>query len=81
MQYLVELKSNPHKILGVARTIAPMGRFDGFPRPLWSLQFQKSRFVFLPDGVHFVDGDCYSRMTRAGLVAKEPGILIRTPRV
>jgi hypothetical protein len=80
MQYLVELKSKPHKILGVARKIAPWTGLMVFLSLFGLLQYQKSRFVFLPDGVHFVDGDCYSRMTRARIVANEPGTLIRTHR-
>ena len=78
MQYLVESRASPHKILGLARAIASFAGLLVCLAAFGLLQDQKSRFVFLPDGVHFVDGDCYSRMTRARLVAQEPGTLIRT---
>ena len=81
MQYLVEPKSRRHKILGVARKIAPWAGLMVFLALFGLLQYQKSRFVFLPDGVHFVDGDCYSRMTRARIVAEEPGYFNKNPRV
>ncbi|HEU4678488.1 MAG TPA: hypothetical protein VFS35_03140, partial [Terrimicrobiaceae bacterium] len=74
----MEPKSKRHKILGVTRKIAPWVGLLIFLSVFGLLQYQKSRFVFLPDGVHFVDGDCYSRMTRARIVAEEPGTLIRT---
>lgn len=77
MQYLVERQSRPHKILGLAGTIASILGLIVCLGVFGLLQFQKSRFVFLSDGVHFVDGDCYSRMTRVRLVAEQPGILIK----
>ena len=33
--------------------------------------------VFIEGGVFFVDGDCYSRMTRVALVAEHPGTILR----
>ena len=77
MQYLVESRVIPHKILGLSRKIASFAGLLICLAVFALLQHQKSRFVFLPDGVHFVDGDCYSRMTRARLVAQEPGTLVR----
>lgn len=35
------------------------------------------RDVFLDQKIHFVDADCYSRMTRARLVAEHPGAILR----
>jgi hypothetical protein len=77
MQYLVERESHPHKILGLGRTIAPILGLIVCLGVFGLLQFHKSRFVFLSDGVYFVDGDCYSRMARVRLVAEQPGILIK----
>ena len=76
MQYLVGATDRSHKILGLARKLASwigiaicLGFFG-------VLQAHKARFVLLPDGVHFVDADCYSRMTRARIIAEKPGTLI-----
>lgn len=33
--------------------------------------------VFVAGNVHFVDADCYARMTRARMVREEPGLIIR----
>jgi hypothetical protein len=35
------------------------------------------RDVFIEGGIYFVDADCYSRMTRAQLVAEHPGTIVR----
>jgi len=35
------------------------------------------RDVFLDGRIHFVDPDCYSRMTRARMVAEHPGTVVR----
>jgi hypothetical protein len=34
------------------------------------------RDVFIQGHIYFVDGDCYSRMTRAQMVAEHPGIVV-----
>jgi hypothetical protein len=76
MQYLVARTSARHKILGIWRKLTAavgiiicLGIF-GF------LQAHKAQFVLLPDGVHFVDADCYSRMTRARIISEKPGTLV-----
>jgi hypothetical protein len=33
--------------------------------------------VFVGGNIYFVDADCYSRMTRARMVAKHPGLIVR----
>jgi hypothetical protein len=78
MQYLVESRGPSYKILGLIQNIVPVVGFFLCLIVFGLLQYQKARFVFLSDGVHFVDADCYSRMTRAQIVAHEPGTLIRT---
>jgi hypothetical protein len=78
MQYLVDSQAAPHKILGLAPRIASLAGLLLCLTVFGLLQSQKARFVFLPDGVHFVDGDCYSRMTRARIVAENPGTVVRT---
>lgn len=35
------------------------------------------RDVFVEGGVYFIDADCYSRMTRARMVAEHPGTVVR----
>ena len=35
------------------------------------------RDVFLEGHIYFVDGDCYSRMTRARMIAEHPGTIVR----
>jgi hypothetical protein len=35
------------------------------------------REVFIENRIYFVDADCYSRMTRAAMVAEHPGAIIR----
>jgi hypothetical protein len=77
MQYFVESRAMSHKILGLVRTAASVVGLVICLAVFSLLQFQKARFVFLSDGVHFVDGDCYSRMTRAKIIAQQPGTLIR----
>jgi hypothetical protein len=33
--------------------------------------------VFVAENIHFVDADCYARMTRARMVREKPGLIIR----
>ena len=35
------------------------------------------RDVFVEGHIYFVDGDCYSRMTRARMIAEHPGLIVR----
>ena len=77
MQYLVEAGSRTHKILWPLRKGAC---FLGLAICLCLFclcQLQKAQEVFLSDGVYFVDADCYARMTRVGIVSKNPGVLIQ----
>jgi hypothetical protein len=78
MQHLVGSDSIVHKILGLGYRFASITGLFVCLAVFGSLQYQKSRFVFLPDGVHFVDGDCYSRMTRARIISQAPGSVLRT---
>ena len=76
MQYLVAPTTGGHKILGIW---PKLGAWVGIVTCLGTfafLQAHKARFVLLPDGVHFVDADCYSRMTRARIISEKPGTLI-----
>jgi hypothetical protein len=77
MQHLVESSSETHKILGVARKFASLAGLAICLAIFGLLQFQKARFVFLPDGAHFVDADCYSRMTRARIISQQPVAQLR----
>ena len=76
MQYLVGAMARPHKILGITRKLASLVGLGICLGIFGFLQTQKARFVLLPDGVHFVDADCYSRMTRARIISEQPGTLI-----
>lgn len=76
MQYLVGPASRSHKMLGVGQKIARLAGIVVCLGIFGSLQVHKARLIFLPDGVHFVDADCYSRMTRARIISEQPGTLI-----
>ena len=76
MQYLVAQAAEPHKILGLTRKLALFVGIAVCLAIFGYLQAQKARFVLLPDGVHFVDADCYSRMTRARIISEHPGTLV-----
>ncbi len=75
-QYLVGPELGSHKILGLTRRLASITGIGICLALFGFLQSQKARFVFLPDGVHFVDADCYSRMTRARIISQQPGTLV-----
>ena len=76
MQYLVGSASGSHKMLGVGQKLASLAGIVVCLGIFSSLQAHKARLIFLPDGVHFVDADCYSRMTRARIISEQPGTLI-----
>ena len=76
MQYLVGPASRSHKMLGVWQKIARLAGIVVCLGIFGSLQVHKARLIFLPDGVHFVDADCYSRMTRARIISEQPGTLV-----
>jgi hypothetical protein len=76
MQYLVAPSSKGHKILGLARKLTTGTGIALCLGIFGLLQAHKAQFILLPDGVHFVDADCYSRMTRARIISEKPGTVI-----
>jgi hypothetical protein len=76
MQHFVGSADASHKILGLTGKFASFAGIAICLAIFGFLQVQKARLVLLPDGVHFVDGDCYSRMTRARIISAQPGTLV-----
>jgi hypothetical protein len=76
MQYLVASTYRSHKILGITRKLTTWVGIGVCVAIFGFLQAHKAKFVLLPDGVHFVDADCYSRMTRARIISENPGTLM-----
>jgi hypothetical protein len=76
IQHLVGSQNGTHKILWLTGKLASFGGIAICLGMFGFLQAQKARFILLPDGVHFVDADCYSRMTRARMISAAPGTLV-----
>ena len=76
MQHLVGSADDPTRYWGLTGKFASFAGIAICLGIFGFLQAQKARLVFLPDGVHFVDADCYSRMTRARIILAQPGTLV-----
>jgi hypothetical protein len=76
VQHLVAPWHGTHKILWLSGKLVSFAGIAVCLGIFGFLQAHKARFVFLPDGVHFVDADCYSRMTRARMISATPGTMV-----
>ena len=76
VQHLVAQRAGTHKILWLSAKLASLAGIAICLGIFGFLQAHKARFVKLPDGVYFVDADCYSRMTRARIISTNPGNLV-----
>jgi hypothetical protein len=76
VQHLVGPRHGTHKILWLTEKVTSFAGIAICLGIFGFLQAHKARFVLLPDGVHFTDADCYSRMTRARMISAAPGTVL-----